>query len=57
MMPFDWLQLSAIVTNITVIIVGVKLVRYLSRMELKIDTLWDIFMNEKLVKTTRGIPK
>lgn len=34
----QWIQSG---TNLAVLGVGIKLVRHLSRMELKVDTMWD----------------
>ena len=43
-MPPEWLQILTAITNVGVLTVGVKLVRHLSRMELKVETMWAVFM-------------
>lgn len=43
-MTNDWVQFISIGTNLTIILVGVKLVRLVSRMELKVDTMWGVFV-------------
>lgn len=40
----DWIQLLSVGTNFSILIVGIKLIRHLSRMELKVDTMWDAFI-------------
>lgn len=36
-MLIQWLQVG---TNISVLLVGIKMVRFLSRLELKVDIMW-----------------
>ena len=39
----DWIQVLSLATNASVVIVGVKVIRLISRMELKVDTMWSAF--------------
>ena len=41
-----WLELVSVLSNISMVIVGVKLVRHLSRIEFRVDTMWKVFMKE-----------
>lgn len=36
-------QVVSIFTNISIIIVGIKIVRHLTRMEFKVDMMWNVF--------------
>lgn len=49
MAPQDWIQILSVATNISLLVVGVKLVRYISRMELKVDTMWVDFIHRHKV--------
>jgi hypothetical protein len=50
----DWIALVGIATNFTIIVTGIKLIRHLSRMELKVEMMWGVFMRQF---GTRGIDK
>lgn len=39
----EFLRFSTVITNIGIIIVGFKIVRHLSRMEFKVDLMWEAF--------------
>lgn len=40
----EWIQAISILTNLGIIGVGAKLIRHLSRMEFKVETMWSVFM-------------
>ncbi len=40
----ELIQIVTIGTNISIIVVGIKLVRHISRMEFKVDTMWSVFI-------------
>lgn len=39
------LQLLSITTNISIIIVGIRLVRHMARIEFKVELMWSVFIN------------
>ena len=41
-----WIDVLSVGTNISILIVGLKLVRHLSRIEFKVETMWSIFMKK-----------
>jgi hypothetical protein len=47
----DILRLSTVITNIGIIIIGFKIVRHITRMEFKVDMMWNAF--EKKFNTER----
>lgn len=40
----DWIQLVSVITNVSIIAVGIKLIRHISRMEMKVDLMWMVFV-------------
>lgn len=44
--PQGWIQLLSIATNLTVILTGVKLIRYVSRIEMKVEMMWGVFIRQ-----------
>jgi hypothetical protein len=45
-MSHSWIEFISVATNISILIVGIKLVRHMSRMELKVEMMWDVFMHK-----------
>lgn len=37
---FQWVSIA---TNLSIVIVGIKLVRHLTRMEFRVNTMWNTF--------------
>jgi hypothetical protein len=44
MIPTNWISILSVVTNISIIAVGIKLIRHISRMEMKVDLMWMVFV-------------
>ena len=45
-MPQNWIDLLQVGTNLSLLLAAASLVRKNSRMELKVDTMWAIFMRK-----------
>jgi hypothetical protein len=45
-MPVDLIQIISVGTNLGLLIVGLKLVRHLTQLESKVDTMWS-FLSKK----------
>jgi len=43
-MPQDWISLLSVGTNLSVLFVGIKLVRHLTKIEIKVEMMWSVFM-------------
>ena len=44
--PQDWITFLSIGSNVALLVSAAKIVRNLSRMELKVDTMWGVFMRK-----------
>lgn len=42
----DWVNILSVGTNVSILMVGMKLVRQFSRIELKVETMWSVFMRK-----------
>ena len=40
----NWINILSVITNISIIAVGIKLIRHISRMEMKVDLMWMVFV-------------
>ena len=45
-----WVQILSVATNVSILIVGIKLVRHLTRIEFKVDMMWAEFMRKIDIK-------
>lgn len=45
-MENNWIQLTSIGINIGGLIIAVKLIRMFSRIELKVEMMWGVFMEQ-----------
>ena len=53
MAPFDqWVQILAVVTNISILLIGIRLVRHLTRLEIRVEMMWEVFAKRFNVKMT-----
>lgn len=43
-MPPEWVQALGVVVNFSLLLVGVKLTRQFARIELKVETMWSVFV-------------
>lgn len=42
------LQLSNVVVNLGIVVVGIKLIRHISRIEMKVELMWEAFRTKFL---------
>ena len=53
----DWLQAVNLGANVSIIVVGLRLIRHLSRMEFKVDLMWATFSHKFNVNINNGEDK
>ena len=46
----DYIGLMSVITNISILAMGIRLVRHLSHIELKVDTMWKVFISKFDIK-------
>lgn len=39
----EWIQLISAIVNVSILVIGIKLTRHISRMEMKVDLMWIVF--------------
>lgn len=54
MTPQAWVQLFSVISNISIVLVGVKLIRHISRLEFKVDMMWGVFVRRYGTRSETG---
>jgi hypothetical protein len=53
LIPNNLIQIATLISNISIVAVGVKLTRHLSRMEFKVELMWEEFNKRILANRNR----
>lgn len=51
----DWVGIASIVTNFSIVLVGVRLIRHITRVEYQVELMWGVFVRRFGTREEHGI--